>query len=116
MLFCYWLLSYSSLLVDFSGLMLSIAPADFQYHDTYFVVAHFHYVLVPGAIFAIFAGVYYWLPKWTGHMYDTALVQGAFLAVVYWYESDLFPDALCWAWQACPVVFPITTCSLLILI
>ena len=57
----------------FSGLMLSIAPADFQYHDTYFVVAHFHYVLVPGAIFAIFAATYYWLPKWTGHMYDETL-------------------------------------------
>ena len=51
-----------------SGLMLAIAPADFQYHDTYFVVAHFHYVLVPGAIFGIIAGVYYWLPKWTGNM------------------------------------------------
>jgi cytochrome c oxidase subunit 1 len=43
----------------FSGLMLAIAPADFQYHDTYFVVAHFHYVLVPGAIFGIFASAYY---------------------------------------------------------
>ncbi|QGG79173.1 cytochrome c oxidase subunit I [Litorivicinus lipolyticus] len=53
----------------FSGLMLAIAPADFQYHDTYFVVAHFHYVLVPGAIFAIFAAMYYWLPKMTGNMY-----------------------------------------------
>ena len=57
----------------FSGLMLAITPADFQYHDTYFVVAHFHYVLVPGAIFAIIAGVYYWLPKWCGHMYDETL-------------------------------------------
>lgn len=57
----------------FSGLMLSIAPADFQYHDTYFVVAHFHYVLVPGAIFSIFAAAYYWLPKWTGYMYDETL-------------------------------------------
>jgi len=57
----------------FSGLMLAIAPADFQYHDTYFVVAHFHYVLVPGAIFGIYAGVYYWLPKWCGHMYDETL-------------------------------------------
>jgi len=53
-----------------SGIMLAIAPADFQYHDTYFVVAHFHYVLVPGALFSIIAGVYYWLPKWTGYMYD----------------------------------------------
>ena len=57
----------------FSGLMLAIAPADFQYHDTYFVVAHFHYVLVPGALFGIIAGVYYWLPKWTGHYYNENL-------------------------------------------
>ncbi len=54
----------------FSGLMLAIVPADFQYQDTYFVVAHFHYVLVPGSIFSIMAGVYYWLPKWTGRMYN----------------------------------------------
>jgi len=57
----------------FSGLMLAITPADFQYHDTYFVVAHFHYVLVTGAIFSIMAAAYYWLPKWTGHMYDERL-------------------------------------------
>lgn len=57
----------------FSGLMLSIVPADFQYQDTYFVVAHFHYVLVPGAIFSIMAAAYYWLPKWTGHMYNETL-------------------------------------------
>jgi cytochrome c oxidase subunit 1 len=57
----------------FTGLMLAITPADFQYHDTYFVVAHFHYVLVPGSVFSIMAAAYYWLPKWTGHMYDERL-------------------------------------------
>jgi cytochrome c oxidase subunit 1 len=57
----------------FSGLMLAIVPADFQYHDTYFVVAHFHYVLVTGSVFAIMAAVYYWLPKWTGYMYNEKL-------------------------------------------
>jgi cytochrome c oxidase subunit 1 len=53
--------------------MLAIVAADIQYHDSYFVVAHFHYVLVPGAVFAIMAAVYFWLPKWTGHMYDEKL-------------------------------------------
>ena len=43
----------------FSGLMLGITPADFQYHDTYFVVAHFHYVLVTGALFALMGGAYF---------------------------------------------------------
>jgi len=59
----------------FSGLMLAITPVDFQYHDTYFVVAHFHYVLVTGAVFSIMAAAYYWLPKWTGHMYDETLAK-----------------------------------------
>ena len=57
----------------FSGLMLGITPVDFQYHDTYFVVAHFHYVLLTGAVFALMSAVYYWLPKWTGYMYDERL-------------------------------------------
>jgi cytochrome c oxidase subunit 1 len=62
----------------FSGLMLAITPADFQYHDTYFVVAHFHYVLVTGAVFSIMAGAYYWLPKWTGHMFNITLAKWHF--------------------------------------
>jgi cytochrome c oxidase subunit 1 len=57
----------------FSGLMLAVVPADYQYHDTYFVVAHFHYVLVTGAVFAMQAAAYYWLPKMTGNMYDLRL-------------------------------------------
>ncbi|QCZ95040.1 cytochrome c oxidase subunit I [Salinimonas iocasae] len=61
-----------------SGLMLAITPVDFQYHDTYFVVAHFHYVLVTGAIFSIMAAVYYWLPKWTGKMFNIGLAKAHF--------------------------------------
>nr|WP_232781826.1 cytochrome c oxidase subunit I [Marinicella sediminis] len=57
----------------FSGVMMALAPVDLQYHDTYFIVAHFHYVLVTGAVFAIIAGVYYWIPKWSGHMYNERL-------------------------------------------
>lgn len=75
----------------FSGLMLSIAPSDFQYHDTYFVVAHFHYVLVPGAIFSITAAVYYWLPKWTGHMYNEALAKTHFWLAFIGLNVTFFP-------------------------
>src|SRR5512139_639214 len=72
----------------FSGLMMAIAPVDFQYHDTYFIVAHFHYVLVPGAVFAIMAGVYYWIPKWTGHMYDVKLSK------IHFWSSAIFVNVL----------------------
>ena len=74
-----------------SGLMLAITPADFQYHDTYFVVAHFHYVLVPGAVFAIMAGVYYWLPKWTGNFYPESLSKLHFWLSVISVNVTFFP-------------------------
>ncbi|MFT6221754.1 MAG: cytochrome c oxidase subunit 1 [Candidatus Endobugula sp.] len=75
----------------FSGLMLAIAPADFQYHDTYFVVAHFHYVLVPGAIFSITAGVYYWLPKWCGNMYNETMGKVQFWLAFIGLNVTFFP-------------------------
>ena len=76
----------------FSGLMLAIAPADFQYHDTYFVVAHFHYVLVPGALFAIIGAVYYWLPKWSGHMYSMSLAKWHFWLSTIFVNVLFFPQ------------------------
>jgi cytochrome c oxidase subunit 1 len=76
----------------FSGLMLSIVPADFQYQDSYFVVAHFHYVLVPGAIFAIMAGIYYWLPKWSGHMYSMSLAKWHFWLSTIFVNVLFFPQ------------------------
>lgn len=75
----------------FTGLMLSIVPADFQYQDTYFVVGHFHYVLVPGAIFSIIAAVYYWIPKWTGHMYSETLGKLHFWLSVISVNVAFFP-------------------------
>ena len=75
----------------FSGLMLAITPADFQYHDTYFVVAHFHYVLVPGSIFTIIAATYYWLPKWTGHMYNEVLGKTHFWLSAIFVNITFFP-------------------------
>ena len=75
----------------FSGLMLAITPADFQYHDTYFVVAHFHYVLVTGAVLSVFAAVYYWLPKWTGHMFNERLGKWHFWCSVISVNVLFFP-------------------------
>ncbi|MEN8719269.1 MAG: cytochrome c oxidase subunit I [Oceanococcaceae bacterium] len=76
----------------FSGLMLAIAPVDFQYHDSYFVVAHFHYVLVPGAVFSIIAAIYYWVPKWTGHMYNEKLGQIHFWTSAIFINVTFFPQ------------------------
>jgi len=76
----------------FSGLMLGIAPADIQYHDTYFVVAHFHYVLVTGALFSIIAAVFYWLPKWCGRMYNEKLAKIHFWWAVISVNVLFFPQ------------------------
>ena len=76
----------------FSGIMLALTPVDFQYHDTYFVVAHFHYVLVPGAIFSVMAAVYYWLPKWTGNMYDESMGKFHFWMSTIFVNILFFPQ------------------------
>jgi cytochrome c oxidase subunit 1 len=76
----------------FSGLMLAITPIDFQYHDTYFVVAHFHYVLVTGSLFSLFAAAYYWLPKWTGNMYDEKLGKLHFWLSTIFVNLLFFPQ------------------------
>jgi cytochrome c oxidase subunit 1 len=61
------------LLGGLTGPMLAAAPLDFQLSDSYFVVAHFHYVLFGGSVFGIFAAVYYWFPKFSGRMLDPKL-------------------------------------------
>jgi cytochrome c oxidase subunit 1 len=61
-----------------SGVMLAVFPVDWQLHDTYFVVAHLHYVLFGGSVFGIFAGIYYWFPKMTGRMMSEALGKLSF--------------------------------------
>ncbi|MDF2721910.1 MAG: cytochrome ubiquinol oxidase subunit, partial [Paenibacillus sp.] len=61
-----------------TGVMLSVAPADFQFHNSYFLIAHFHHVLIGGVVFGYFAGLYYWWPKVTGFMLNEHLGKWAF--------------------------------------
>jgi cytochrome c oxidase subunit 1 len=75
----------------FTGLVLAIAPVDIQLHDTYYVVAHFHYVLVAGSLFALFGGAYYWMPKWTGHLYDETLGKWHFWLSMIFFNITFFP-------------------------
>jgi cytochrome c oxidase subunit I len=61
-----------------SGVMLAVFPVDWQLHDTYFIVAHIHYVLFGGSVFGIFAGLYYWFPKMSGRMLSEFLGKLSF--------------------------------------
>ena len=75
----------------FTGLVLAITPVDIQLQDTYYVVAHFHYVLVAGSLFALFGGAYYWLPKWIGRMYDETLGKWHFWLSMIFFNITFFP-------------------------
>ena len=75
-----------------SGVMHSSASSDAQQQDTYFIVAHIHYVLFGGAIFAIFGGIYYWFPKITGRMYNEVLGKLNFWLVFAGFNIAFFPQ------------------------
>ncbi|MDP7193096.1 MAG: cytochrome c oxidase subunit I [Arenicellales bacterium] len=75
-----------------TGLTMSITPADFQYHDTYYIVAHFHYTIFAGSVLGMFAGTYYWLPKWTGYMYDERLGKWHFWLTIIGFNLTFFPQ------------------------
>ena len=74
-----------------TGVILAIAPLDIQLQDTYYVVAHFHYVLVAAALFGIFSGYYYWIPKWSGVMYSETRGRIHFWTSLVFFNVAFFP-------------------------
>src|SRR6478672_1471299 len=77
LLFCVGFIG-TFLMGGITGIFVAVFPVDWQLHDTYFVVAHFHYVLMGGAVFGIFAGIYYWFPKITGRMLSEPMGKVSF--------------------------------------
>ncbi|MBV9405832.1 MAG: cytochrome c oxidase subunit I [Acidobacteriaceae bacterium] len=90
---CGFLLQF--LLAGLTGIMLAVAPFDWQLHDSYFVVAHFHFTLVGGLVFAVFAGIYYWFPKATGKMLSETLGKWHFWLFCIGFNMTFLP--LHWA-------------------
>ena len=74
-----------------TGVMLASVPLDLQVHDTYFVVAHFHYVLIGGAVFPLLGAVHYWFPKITGRMMSERWGKVSFWLVVLGFHATFFP-------------------------
>jgi len=74
-----------------SGITHSMVPSDYQQQDTYYVVAHFHYVLFGGAIFGLFGGAYYWFPKFTGRLMNEGLGQINFWTLLIGFNLTFFP-------------------------
>jgi cytochrome c oxidase subunit 1 len=77
-----------------SGVTHSIVPADTQQHDSYYVVAHFHYVLFGGAVFGFVAGAYYWFPKWTGRMMSEGIGKLHFWLMLIGFNLTFGPQHL----------------------
>jgi cytochrome c oxidase subunit 1 len=75
----------------FSGIMHSAAPADSQQHNSYFVVAHFHYVLIGGATFGLFAAMHYWFPKFFGRLVDEFWGKVSFWTIFVGFNATFFP-------------------------
>src|SRR5205814_762467 len=74
-----------------TGVMLASIPVDLQVHDTFFVVAHFHYVLIGGEVFPLFGGLHYWFPKMTGRMLTERLGRWTFWLFFIGFNLTFFP-------------------------
>ncbi|MBD1379753.1 cytochrome aa3 quinol oxidase subunit I [Bacillus sp. IB182487] len=74
-----------------TGVMLAMAAADYQYHNTYFLIAHFHYVLIAGTVFACFAGFVFWYPKMFGHKLNERIGKWSFWLFMIGFNVCFFP-------------------------
>jgi cytochrome c oxidase subunit 1 len=88
-----WVLGFIAIFVmgGLTGVMLASVSIDRQLHDTFFVVAHFHYVLIGGAVFPLFGALYYWFPKWTGRMMSEKLGHWHFWLFFVGFNLTFFP-------------------------
>jgi cytochrome c oxidase subunit 1 len=90
MLFCCAFL-FQFLVAGLTGIMLATGPFDWQLHDSYFVVGHFHFTLVAGLVFGLFAGMYYWFPKVSGRLYNEKLGKWHFWLFLIGVELTFVP-------------------------
>jgi len=82
---------FNFLIGGITGIFLSDVPVDMQLHDTFFVVGHFHYTIVGGGIFGLFAAIYYWFPKMTGRMYSERQGQVQFWWMLIGFNLTFLP-------------------------
>ncbi len=75
-----------------TGIMLAVLPIDVHFHDTYFVVAHFHYVMVGGTLMALMGAIYYWFPKMFGKMYNECLARWSWILIFTGFNVTFFPQ------------------------
>jgi cytochrome c oxidase subunit I len=88
----YWAIGFLIIFLigGITGIFLAVFPVDWQLNDTYFVVAHFHYVLMGGAVFTIMAGTYYWYPKMTGRLCNERLGKASFWVTFIGFNLTFF--------------------------
>ena len=88
----YWAIGFIGIFIvgGITGIFLAVFPVDWQLNDTYFVVAHFHYTLMGGAVFSIMAGTYYWYPKMTGRLCSERLGKASFWVTFIGFNMTFF--------------------------
>jgi cytochrome c oxidase subunit I+III len=96
-----WILFFVFIIGGMTGVMLGSVPVNLQVHDPFFVVAHFHYVLIGGSVFPLFGALYYWFRKITGRMLGERLGKWSFGLFFTGFNVTFFPMQLLCRRRAC---------------